>query len=552
MALSSASTPPAATLPVTSVDAEVDSPHSGCNTTPPSSVQHPLAWWSAIVNEEQRGENENNAGNGKERENGLPEGGVTSNNPPSPSKQLHLLPNGTIVSESGYAIAMLLSPHLPSSQAESKQLQRRVLGESATAAVTTPPKGHPKPLTPQRRSQTALLRAIERGMRSQHFAQLLIETEVGLLGERDSAGAGDHCALHSPSHSHASPHSPTRGDSWLFPQRSPGLSSPSPPPPSPAPPHPHWARWTFGWERATLYHLAAAQSSARYLARLYHHHHGSVASLAVVDRAGLNPLHYACWHGSLPCMLFLIGRHPALIAQCAQGDGCLPAHLLIMQGWYSYLHHVVNEANIMLVGPEGWSLWHEIACSGSTEAARHMLQLVETLALGGGLDSSATASIRTQASGWTPLHVAVRQGHREMVILLVIILQVSIHAGSVEGFTPRMVAVLSGHHQIAKFIDRWQKIKSGAYSVKPHLQMMDLLESDGVGDQDQSARWDAMLALGIALMDAASDEDVMEKKESIVVGREEECIDDQTLPADSVDQHNDIEGDSELSTNNQS
>ena len=162
------------------------------------------------------------------------------------------------------------------------------------------------------------------------------------------------------------------------------------------------------------------------------------ASLKIADERGRTPLHVAIESGSEIAVTLLVtaGANVNVI----QSDGGTPISVAVENRWDSLASFLSQMADPGVLLPDGRSLLHLAAQSGS---------LIWTITL---LESHAERLIDARdANGWTPLHYAVDQTHSKIVLKL-ILSKCLIKAFDDSGWTPLHAAIRRRNLECASMI----------------------------------------------------------------------------------------------------
>ncbi|XP_038830496.1 caskin-2-like isoform X3 [Salvelinus namaycush] len=137
------------------------------------------------------------------------------------------------------------------------------------------------------------------------------------------------------------------------------------------------------------------------------------ATVDIKDINGMRPLHYAAWQGKADSVLLLL-RAGASVNTLSQ-DGHIPLHLSAQYGHYQVSEMLLqHQSNPCLVNKANKTPL-DLACEfGRLEVAQLLLNsnMVVALLEGEGLDGLDNASSNT------PLHLAARNGHKDIIRVL--------------------------------------------------------------------------------------------------------------------------------------
>uniref|UniRef100_A0A8K9UDC5 Caskin-2-like n=1 Tax=Oncorhynchus mykiss TaxID=8022 RepID=A0A8K9UDC5_ONCMY len=137
------------------------------------------------------------------------------------------------------------------------------------------------------------------------------------------------------------------------------------------------------------------------------------ATVDIKDINGMRPLHYAAWQGKADSVLLLL-RAGASVNTLSQ-DGHIPLHLSAQYGHYQVSEMLLqHQSNPCLVNNANKTPL-DLACEfGRLEVAQLLLNsnMVVALLEGEGLDGLDNASSNT------PLHLAARNGHKDIIRVL--------------------------------------------------------------------------------------------------------------------------------------
>ncbi|XP_055745721.1 caskin-2-like isoform X2 [Salvelinus fontinalis] len=137
------------------------------------------------------------------------------------------------------------------------------------------------------------------------------------------------------------------------------------------------------------------------------------AIVDIKDINGMRPLHYAAWQGKADSVLLLL-RAGASVNMLSQ-DGHIPLHLSAQYGHYQVSEMLLqHQSNPCLVNKANKTPL-DLACEfGRLEVAQLLLNsnMVVALLEGEGLDGLDNASSNT------PLHLAARNGHKDIIRVL--------------------------------------------------------------------------------------------------------------------------------------
>ncbi|XP_054615001.1 caskin-2-like isoform X2 [Dunckerocampus dactyliophorus] len=155
-------------------------------------------------------------------------------------------------------------------------------------------------------------------------------------------------------------------------------------------------------------HHAALTGTAELLAALLE----AQASVDVKDSNGMRPLHYAAWQGKAESVLMLL-RSGASVNGVSL-DGHIPLHLAAQYGHYQVSEMLLqHQSNPCLVN-KAKKTPLDLACEfGRVTVAQLLLSSNMVVALLEGERKEPTDSAFT-----TPLHLAARNGHKDIIVLL--------------------------------------------------------------------------------------------------------------------------------------
>ena len=130
------------------------------------------------------------------------------------------------------------------------------------------------------------------------------------------------------------------------------------------------------------------------------------------DSNGWTPLMVAATHGHLAMCQTLVQRSADITAK--KKFKCSALHLAARNGHTSVVEYLVeSKANVMARKLDQSTPLHDACSGGHVDTAQALLALMERM-----MERVAVLKMATD-SGWTPLHVASRRGHPEMVKWLV-------------------------------------------------------------------------------------------------------------------------------------
>ncbi|XP_077940380.1 caskin-2 isoform X2 [Gasterosteus aculeatus] len=155
-------------------------------------------------------------------------------------------------------------------------------------------------------------------------------------------------------------------------------------------------------------HHAALTGTTELLSALLEAH----ASVDVKDSNGMRPLHYAAWQGKAESVLLLLRSGAAVNG--ASLDGHIPLHLAAQYGHYRVSEMLLqHQSNPCLVN-KAKKTPLDLACEfGRVQVAQLLLSSNMVVALLEGERKEQTDSAFT-----TPLHLAARNGHKDVISLL--------------------------------------------------------------------------------------------------------------------------------------
>ncbi|KAM9779901.1 LOW QUALITY PROTEIN: caskin-2 [Neosynchiropus ocellatus] len=155
-------------------------------------------------------------------------------------------------------------------------------------------------------------------------------------------------------------------------------------------------------------HHAALTGTPELLAALL----DAQASVDVRDSNGMRPLHYAAWQGKAESVLMLLRSGAAVNAVSL--DGHIPLHLAAQYGHYEVSEMLLqHQSNPCLVNKSKKTPL-DLACEfGRLKVAQLLLSSNMVVALLEGERKEPTDSAFT-----TPLHLAARNGHKDVILLL--------------------------------------------------------------------------------------------------------------------------------------
>nr|XP_057905551.1 caskin-2-like isoform X2 [Doryrhamphus excisus] len=155
-------------------------------------------------------------------------------------------------------------------------------------------------------------------------------------------------------------------------------------------------------------HHAALTGTAELLVALLE----AQASVDVKDSNGMRPLHYAAWQGKAESVLMLL-RSGASVNGVSL-DGHIPLHLAAQYGHYQVSEMLLqHQSNPCLVN-KAKKTPLDLACEfGRVTVAQLLLSSNMVVALLEGERKETTDSAFT-----TPLHLAARNGHKDIIVLL--------------------------------------------------------------------------------------------------------------------------------------
>jgi hypothetical protein len=162
----------------------------------------------------------------------------------------------------------------------------------------------------------------------------------------------------------------------------------------------NWAEPQTGW---TAVHLAAAQGHDKCLLMLIQY---GGADLSKTNKSGSAPIHVACNHGRIACLILILDNGAYADLPTADAYGITSAVLCCMSGHVKCLALLLDRgANPDLATKFGSTPIHKACYNGQYIC----LQLL----IARGADFNAR-----DPDGWTPLDVAKSRGHHECVELL--------------------------------------------------------------------------------------------------------------------------------------
>ncbi|XP_037333131.2 caskin-2-like isoform X2 [Pungitius pungitius] len=155
-------------------------------------------------------------------------------------------------------------------------------------------------------------------------------------------------------------------------------------------------------------HHAALTGTTELLSALLEAH----ASVDVKDSNGMRPLHYAAWQGKAESVLLLLRSGAAVNGVSL--DGHIPLHLAAQYGHYRVSEMLLqHQSNPCLVN-KAKKTPLDLACEfGRVQVAQLLLSSNMVVALLEGERKEPTDSAFT-----TPLHLAARNGHKDIISLL--------------------------------------------------------------------------------------------------------------------------------------
>ncbi|KAM4530218.1 caskin-2 isoform 10-T10 [Odontesthes bonariensis] len=155
-------------------------------------------------------------------------------------------------------------------------------------------------------------------------------------------------------------------------------------------------------------HHAALTGTAELLAALLE----AQASVDIKDSNGMRPLHYAAWQGKSESVLMLLRSGAAVNG--ASLDGHIPLHLAAQYGHFEVSEMLLqHQSNPCLVN-KAKKTPLDLACEfGRAKVAQLLLSSNMVVALLEGERKEQTDSSYT-----TPLHLAARNGHKDVIRLL--------------------------------------------------------------------------------------------------------------------------------------
>ncbi|KAM8825388.1 LOW QUALITY PROTEIN: caskin-2 [Synchiropus picturatus] len=158
----------------------------------------------------------------------------------------------------------------------------------------------------------------------------------------------------------------------------------------------------------SVLHHAALTGTSELLAALL----DAQASVDVRDSNGMRPLHYAAWQGKAESVLMLLRSGAAVNAVSL--DGHIPLHLAAQYGHYEVSEMLLqHQSNPCLVNKSKKTPL-DLACEfGRLKVAQLLLSSNMVVALLEGERKEPTDSAFT-----TPLHLAARNGHKDVILLL--------------------------------------------------------------------------------------------------------------------------------------
>ncbi|KAM8844354.1 caskin-2 isoform 2-T2 [Spinachia spinachia] len=155
-------------------------------------------------------------------------------------------------------------------------------------------------------------------------------------------------------------------------------------------------------------HHAALTGTTELLSALLEAH----ASVDVKDSNGMRPLHYAAWQGKAESVLLLLRSGAAVNGVSL--DGHIPLHLAAQYGHYRVSEMLLqHQSNPCLVN-KAKKTPLDLACEfGRVQVAQLLLSSNMVVAL-----LEGERKEQTDAAFTTPLHLAARNGHKDIISLL--------------------------------------------------------------------------------------------------------------------------------------